>query len=155
MSGSASTLCVLPFTLSVIFWAMSDLSPLSWLVGIWNETNPRARPGRGGPRTKANGTAGVPAIPCPSVVFETYLMRAHRQPLQAQLADRAAIDRLKVRLRDMSLGEPRQQPRDRDRDRGAAEDVADAVMRAGAERQNPLGLAMDVEPQRIGEHVGI
>ena len=45
--------------------------------------------------------------------------------------------------------------RDRDGDRGAAQDVADAMMRAGAERKDALGLAVDVEAQRIGEHVGI
>ena len=54
-----------------------------------------------------------------------------------------------------AFGKRASKPRDRDGDRGAAEDVADAVMRAGAEREDALRLAMDVEAQRIGKHVRI
>ena len=120
---------------------------------IWNETNAKARPGRGGSRPKANGTGRTDPALLDRV--KSYLMRPHRQALQAQLADRAAIDRREVRFRDVRLREPRQEQRDRDGDGRAAQNIADAVMRPGAELQNPLGLAMDVEAQRIGEHVRI
>src|SRR3954468_7878348 len=83
------------------------------------------------------------------------LVRPHRQALQPQLADRAAIDGREVRIDHMRLREARQQPLDRDGDGGAAEDIADAVMRPGAERQDAFRLAMDVEPGRIREHVRI
>src|SRR5882757_5012519 len=69
------------------------------------------------------------------------LVYPHRQALQPQFADRAAIERREVRVDHMRLREARQQPLDRDGDGGAAEDVADAVMWAGAERQDALRLA--------------
>src|SRR5688572_7943716 len=81
----------------------------------------------------------------------TKSVNPHRQALQAQLADGAAIDRREVRIGHVRLRKARQQAADRDGDGGAAEDVADAVMRAGAEGQNAFGLAMDVEAERIGE----
>ena len=43
------------------------------------------------------------------------------------------------------MGEARKQAPDRNGDGGAPEDVADAVMGACAERENPLGMTVDVE----------
>jgi tripartite-type tricarboxylate transporter receptor subunit TctC len=79
----------------------------------------------------------------------------HRQALQAQLADRAAVDRHEAGIGKAGVRKAREQPADRDRDGGAAEDVADAMMRADGEREYPLRLAMNVEAQRIGKHGGI
>ncbi len=82
-------------------------------------------------------------------------VRAHRQILQPQLAHGAAVDRTEIRVADVRSRKARQQSRDRDGDGGASQDVADAMVRSGAERQDALGLAVDVEAQRIGENVRI
>src|SRR5215813_10668347 len=55
----------------------------------------------------------------------------------------------------MRLRKARQQATDCDGDGSAAEDVADAVMRARTEGQNPLGLAMNIETGRVWKYVGI
>src|SRR4051812_15140797 len=89
-------------------------------------------------------------VPCAkrktsSMAPEFLLVDAHRQALQTQLAHRAAIDRRKIRIADVRFRKARQQPRDRDGDRSAPQDVADAMVRPGAERKDALWLAVDVE----------
>jgi hypothetical protein len=79
----------------------------------------------------------------------------HRQALQPQFADRTAVDGSEVRINKMRLGKARQQASDRDGDGSAAEDVAEAVMRARTERENPLRFAMNIEARRVRKYVGI
>jgi len=55
----------------------------------------------------------------------------------------------------MRLRKARQQTANSDRDGGAAEDVADAVMRARAKGENSLRLAMNIKARRVRKHVGI
>ena len=55
----------------------------------------------------------------------------------------------------MGLRKARQQTTDFNRDGSAAEDVADAMMRARTEGQNPLRLAMNIEAGRVRKHVRI
>jgi hypothetical protein len=57
----------------------------------------------------------------------------HWQALQPQFDDRSAIDRCEARINQMRFRKARQQAADCDGDGSAAEDVADAVMRAGTE----------------------
>src|ERR1700752_1940220 len=79
-----------------------------------------------------NADRSVMAFPlgcfyCAGVVTQRPMsVRHHRQALQPQFADRAAIDRREVRIGHVRLREARQQALDRDGDRGAAENVADA-----------------------------
>src|ERR1700691_501194 len=55
----------------------------------------------------------------------------------------------------MRLGKAREQAADRNGDGGAAEDVADAVMRTRTEGEYPLRLAMNVQARRGGKYFGI
>src|SRR5579862_852817 len=61
-------------------------------------------------------------------------MNFHRQALQPQFAERAAINRHKARVDEKRPGKPRQQAADRNGDGGATENVSDAVMRPRTER---------------------
>ena len=67
------------------------------------------------------------------------------RPCKRSSPHRAAINRREIRIADVRLRKTRQQPRDRDGDRGAPQDVADAMMRTGAERKDALWLPVDVE----------
>src|ERR1700722_2471162 len=55
----------------------------------------------------------------------------------------------------MRLRKARQQATDCDGDSSAAENVADAVMRARTEGENALRLAMNVEARGVRKYVGI
>jgi hypothetical protein len=57
----------------------------------------------------------------------------HRQTLKPQFPDSATIGGREIRIADARFGKARQQPRHRDADSGATQDVADAMVRAGAE----------------------
>src|SRR6266511_3815522 len=74
---------------------------------------------------------------------------------KAQFPDRAAIGRNEIRLRQLGAGKSRQQARDRNHDRRSAENIADAMVRPGAEGQDPLRVAVDVEAERIRKDIGI
>src|ERR1700735_5620283 len=57
----------------------------------------------------------------------------HWQALQPQLSDGSAVDRFEIGIAQARLRKPRQETCHCDRDRRAPEDIADAVMRSGAE----------------------
>jgi hypothetical protein len=61
------------------------------------------------------------------------LLDHHRHTLKPQFPDSATIGGREIRIADARLREARQQPRHRDADSGATQDVADAMVRAGAE----------------------
>src|ERR1700732_43786 len=109
--------------------------------------------------TEMAKSAATLCDPCTSrLTMISLIMTRFRSAASGSLSYPAS--RRKTDLDQSGIGEPcprepRQQAADGNGQGGAAEDVADAVMRSGAEGHDPLGVAVDVEAQGIGKHLGI
>src|SRR3984957_456565 len=100
----------------------------------------------------------VPGIAHPSMrrdVRTWESLNLHRQMLKSQFADGTAIDRNEMWIGKFGTGESRQQATDRNVDSGPAKDIANTMVRSGAEGEDALRVAMDIEMQRIGKDIRI
>src|SRR5579864_1957400 len=65
----------------------------------------------------------------------------HRKMSKAQFSHGAPVNRNEMRIGEPGIGEARQQATDGNIDGGSAKDIADAMVRAGAEGEDALRVA--------------